>query len=118
MSLGSILVRLQRLQQIRLPQAGGRESLGQCSDLHAGIMIPDGQRLDFLTQALLQTLGIGKSTARRFGILSVAVDVFKQPAFGTAGALLDALPFCGVDALLLGERLAIRIPLLNDAGQA
>ena len=112
------LVRLQRLSQIRLPHAGGRESLCQCSDLHPSFMIPNGQRLDFLPQPIMQALGIDESSARRLGILAVAVDIFEQSAFGAGGALLDALPFGCVDALLLGERVAIGVPLLDNAGQA
>ena len=81
-------------------------------------MIPDSQRLDFLPQPIQQALGIDESSARRLGILAVTVDIFEQPAFGAGGALFHALSFGCMDTLLLGERLAIRIPLLNDAGQA
>gem|GEM_PF-2760097 len=81
-------------------------------------MIPDSQRLDFLPQPIQQALGIDESSARRLGILAVTVDIFEQPAFGAGGALLDALPFGCVGALLLGERLAIGVPFLNNAGQA
>lgn len=102
MSLGRILVRLQRLSQIRLPHAGGRESLGQCSNLHPGLMIPDSQRLDFLPQPIQQALGIDESSARRLGILAVTVDIFEQPAFGAGGALLDGVISLSVQNTPLG----------------